>query len=97
MMQLFFVILVLSAICLIALVLMQQGKGADMGAAFGGGASQTIFGSMGNVPFLAKITALIAAIFFISSLTLGYLTAKQVRQQSSTTIEQSLPIPDQQK
>jgi len=93
MIQLIFIIHVLSAVCLIALVLMQQGKGADMGAGFGGGASQTIFGSMGTVPFLAKITALVATIFFISSLTLGYITAKQVKQSSSVAIEQPLSAP----
>ncbi len=93
MIQLIFIIHVLSAVCLIALVLMQQGKGADMGAGFGGGASQTIFGSMGTVPFLAKITAVVATIFFISSLTLGYITAKQVKHSSSVAIEQPLPVP----
>lgn len=93
MIQLVLVIQVLSAFALIALVLVQHGKGADMGAAFGSGASQTIFGSMGSVPFLVKITALIAAIFFISSLTLGCLIAKQVKQSNSVAIEQPLTGP----
>jgi len=101
MMQLIFVVHILSAICLIALVLMQQGKGADMGAAFGGGASQTIFGSMGTMPFLVKVTALITVIFFTSSLTLGYMTAKQAKQQTAPAISapslpasSTLPVPE---
>lgn len=56
---------------LIALVLMQQGKGADMGAAFGG-ASNTLFGSPGASSFLFKITAFLAVLFFLSSLGLNY-------------------------
>lgn len=76
-----FIIHVIAAAGLIALILIQHGKGADAGAAFGSGASQTMFGSTGSLPFLTKITAIVAAVFFISSLGLGYLTAKQVRQQ----------------
>jgi preprotein translocase subunit SecG len=93
MIQLIFIIHVLAAIFLIALVLMQQGKGADMGAAFGGGASQTIFGSVGNVPFLVKVTALIATIFFVSSLGLGYVISQQVKQQNTTAINAPINAP----
>lgn len=65
---------VLLAISLIALVLLQQGKGAEAGAAFGGGgASQTVFGSRGSTSFLAKLTGIAAALFFATSLGLGYL------------------------
>jgi len=86
MQPLFFIIHILAAVTLIALILVQHGKGADVGAAFGSGASQTMFGSVGSTPFLIKITALIAAIFFATSLGLGYLTTKQVKQVKQTSI-----------
>ncbi|MGJ8526765.1 hypothetical protein LMG33818_002522 [Halomonadaceae bacterium LMG 33818] len=63
---------VLLAIALVVLVLLQQGKGAEAGAAFGGGASQTVFGSRGSSSFLAKLTGGLAALFFITSLGLGW-------------------------
>lgn len=68
------VIHVLVAIGIIALVLIQQGKGADAGAAFGGGASSTVFGSQGSGSFMTRATAILATIFFITSLTLAFLT-----------------------
>lgn len=75
-MQLFILVLhVLAAIALIALVLLQYGKGADVGASFGSGSSNTMFGSQGPMPFLVKLTVTIAAIFFITSLTLGIFRA----------------------
>ena len=58
------VIDVLSAVGLVVLVLLQQGKGADMGAAFGAGASQTLFGARGSTNFLSRTTAILATIFF---------------------------------
>ncbi len=66
------VIHVLVAISLITLVLVQHGKGADIGATFGSGASNTMFGSQGSGSFLFKVTGVLAAIFFITSLALGY-------------------------
>lgn len=64
---------VVLAIALVAVVLVQQGKGAEAGASFGGGASQTVFGSRGNSSFLAKLTGVLVALFFISALTLGWM------------------------
>ncbi|GGX85324.1 hypothetical protein GCM10007160_10860 [Litchfieldella qijiaojingensis] len=64
------------AIALVALVLLQQGKGAEAGAAFGGGASQTVFGSRGSGSFLSKLTAVLAASFFATSLTLAYFASQ---------------------
>lgn len=75
MQQLILILHVLVAIALVALVLVQQGKGADVGAAFGAGASNTMFGSQGSTSFLVKITCLCAAIFFATSLGLGYMAA----------------------
>lgn len=67
------IVQVVIAIAIIGLVLLQQGKGADMGAAFGAGASGTVFGSRGSANFLSRTTAVLAALFFIVSLTLAYL------------------------
>ncbi len=64
------------ALCLIVLVLLQQGKGASVGAAFGSGASSTIFGSRGPASFLMKLTGLLVVFFFITSLTLACFAAK---------------------
>ncbi len=71
------VIHVLVAVALIGLVLVQHGKGADMGAAFGSGASQTLFGSRGSANVLTRITAVLATIFFVTSLTLAYFGTRQ--------------------
>ncbi|MFM2484379.1 preprotein translocase subunit SecG [Celerinatantimonas yamalensis] len=61
---------------LIGLVLIQQGKGADMGASFGSGASNTVFGSSGSGNFLTRSTAVLATLFFVISLALGHLSTK---------------------
>ena len=62
------------AIALIVLVLLQQGKGADAGASFGSGASSTMFGSQGSASFLSRTTAVLAAVLFVTSLTLTYFS-----------------------
>jgi len=62
------------ALCLIGLVLIQQGKGADMGASFGGGGSNTVFGSSGSGNFLTRSTAVLATLFFIINLALGNMS-----------------------
>lgn len=71
----FIVLLLHVLVCLsiIALVLVQHGKGADIGAAFGAGASNTVFGSTGSGSFLMKVTGALAIVFFVTSLLLGYL------------------------
>ena len=82
---------VLLSITLIALILMQHGKGADAGAAFGSGASATVFGARGSGNFLSKATAIIATIFFIVCLSLAYLGSNREGpasiMESVTTIE----------
>lgn len=78
------IIHVLAALSLIGLILLQQGKGADMGAAFGSGASSTVFGSQGSASFLTRSTAILATIFFLTSLTLGYFTNQGVSRKSVT-------------
>lgn len=70
------VVHVLVAIAMIAFILLQQGKGAEMGASFGGGSSQTVFGAAGAASFLTRATAVLAAIFFITSLSLAIFARK---------------------
>jgi preprotein translocase subunit SecG len=67
------VVHVLAALGVIGLVLLQHGKGADVGAAFGSGASGSLFGATGSANFLSRTTAILAAVFFVSSLALAYL------------------------
>ncbi len=76
---------VVVTIALIVLVLIQRGKGADIGAAFGSGASNTVFGSQGSASFLTRTTAVLATLFFVLSLSLAYLTSQQVGEASSVT------------
>ena len=68
---------VLVALAIIGLVLLQHGKGADMGSGFGGGASGSLFGATGSANFLSRITAVLATIFFVLSLALAYVATKQ--------------------
>jgi preprotein translocase subunit SecG len=69
----------LGAIGIVAFVLLQQGKGAEAGASFGGGASGTVFGSQGSTTFFSRATAILATAFFLTSLGLAYV-AKQKAQ-----------------
>lgn len=86
-MQVLLVLLqVLTCVALIALVLLQQGKGAEIGAAFGSGASSTVFGSPGASSFLFKFTGAIAALFFASSLGLGYYDGVQSKKAQQIAI-----------
>lgn len=71
------VIFLLISIALIGMVMLQQGKGADMGASFGAGASTTLFGSSGSGNFMTRVTAIFATLFFVISLILGNLTANK--------------------
>lgn len=89
------IIHVLVAAAVIGLVLIQQGKGADAGAAFGGGASSTVFGSEGSGSFLTRATGILATIFFITSLTLAYLSTEQIKPTSvvDTVKEQKTDVP----
>lgn len=84
---------VVVCIALIMIVLLQTGKGADMGAAFGGGASQTLFGSTGASTFLGKMTTAVAVIFMLTSLGLAYLSSNKV--DKSIITETTAPIEQQ--
>ena len=77
------------AVAIIALVLLQRGKGAEAGAAFGAGASGTVFGSKGSASFLSRTTAALATLFFITSLGLAFLAGQQTEPGS---IVESAPV-----
>ena len=85
------VVHVLSALGVIGLVLLQHGKGADVGAAFGGGASGSLFGATGSANFLSRATAIIALVFFLSSLGLAYLANAKPRTGGSIMDRGGLP------
>jgi preprotein translocase subunit SecG len=76
------VIHVLLAIGIVGLVLLQRGKGADAGAGFGAGASGTVFGARGSASFLSRTTAVLATLFFLSSLGLSYLFSERTEPTS---------------
>jgi preprotein translocase subunit SecG len=86
------VIHIVVCIALIMIVLLQTGKGADMGAAFGGGSSQTLFGSTGASTFLSKATTGAAIVFMVTSLGLAYLSSHRTAGDSVVT---STPPPVQ--
>src|SRR6204780_4778221 len=74
---------VLLALMIIALVLLQRGKGAEAGAGFGSGASGTVFGARGTSTLFSKLTAVFAAMFFVTSLTLAYIGARPTAEPTS--------------
>lgn len=90
------VIHVLAAIGVIGLVLVQHGKGADMGAAFGSGASGSLFGATGSANFLSRTTAILAAVFFVTSLTLAFIASNKPKTAGGVmqTTVQSQPVSD---
>lgn len=86
------VIQLLAAIVMIGLVLIQHGKGADMGASFGSGASGSLFGATGSANFLSRSTAVCATLFFICTLALAYLSnARPTAPESSSVLDRAAP------
>lgn len=81
---------ILVGVGVIGLVLLQHGKGADMGAAFGSGASGSLFGATGSANFLSRVTAVLAALFFLTSLGLSYMATNRTKAPSSV-MEQAVP------
>lgn len=88
--QLVLILHILAAVCIIGLVLIQQGKGATMGAAFGSGASQTVFGSRGSGSFLLKVTIGFVIMFFATSIALNHMAASSVKEEQQESV--SLPV-----
>lgn len=93
------IIFLLVAIGLVGLVMLQQGKGADMGASYGAGASTTLFGSDGSGNFMTRMTGILATLFFIISLALGNLSTHQDKKMDKwdlstpVKVEQVKPVP----
>jgi preprotein translocase subunit SecG len=83
---------VAAALCVIGLVLLQHGKGADMGAAFGSGSAGSLFGSSGSANFLSRTTAVLAAVFFVTSLGLTYLASHKGRPEGVMSTRQEAPV-----
>ncbi len=78
----------LTAIAIIVLILMQRGKGAEMGASFGGGGSQTLFGASGSGNFFSRATAVLATVFFVTSFSLAYIA------KNEADIDIDIPLPE---
>ncbi len=91
------VVHVIVAAALVGLVMLQHGKGADMGAGFGAGASQTLFGSQGSGNFLTRMTSVLAVVFFVSSFTLAYFAKEKsesiANQDFVPQVIESAPAP----
>lgn len=87
------VVHLLVALCIIGLILMQQGKGAEAGASFGSGASQTVFGSQGGSSFFAKATAVFAFVFFATSFSLAIIAKDKTGISVDTGIPTALEQP----
>jgi len=89
---------IIVCVALIMIVLLQTGKGSDMGAAFGGGSSQTLFGSSGASTFLTKSTTLVAVAFMLTSLGLAYISTTKTGKsimQNAAPVEQAVPASPQ--
>ena len=95
--QLILVVHVLAAVAIIALILLQQGKGAEAGASFGAGASQTVFGSQGGGNFFTRATAVLATVFFVTSFGLAVVAKNKAGVDADagipTLIEESAELP----
>jgi preprotein translocase subunit SecG len=87
MLTLILVVQMLSALAMIGLILIQHGKGADMGAAFGSGGSGSLFGATGGANFLSRTTAVLAAVFFVCTLALAYFSNARPAAPSGSVLE----------
>jgi len=85
------IVQVLSALAMIGLVLMQHGKGADAGAAFGGGASASLFGATGGANFLSRSTAVLATVFLASTLALAFLGYQRPQATGGSSVLETVP------
>lgn len=86
------VVHIIVALGMIALILIQQGKGAEAGASFGGGASGTVFGAAGSANFLTRTTAILTAIFFLTSLGLAIMAKREASQLLSLPAAAQVPV-----
>lgn len=89
------IIHVIIAIALILIVLLQTGRGSDIGAAFGGGSSQTLFGSSGSSGFMTKLTTIAAVVFMLTSLVLAYTYSHRESTIKSVPVQSQQNAPEQ--
>ena len=85
---------VIVSLLIILTILLQPGKGGNLGSMFGGGTSESIFGSSGAVPFLTRVTRILAVLFILSSLSLGYFSTKKVTKSVISDTVQT-PVQEQ--
>ena len=85
------VIHVLAALVLVGVILLQHGKGADVGAAFGSGASGSLFGASGSANFLSRTTAILAVIFFVTSLGLTFFSTRKTEREGVMSTQPAAP------
>ena len=93
----FLIVQIIAAVAIIILTLLQQGKGADMGAAFGSGSAGSVFGSGGSANFLSRMTSAAATIFFVTTLAMAYISSKEIAPAGGGSvfdgiIEQTMPL-----
>jgi preprotein translocase subunit SecG len=88
-----FAVQIISALVMIGLILVQHGKGADMGAAFGSGSSGSLFGASGSANFLSRLTGALATIFFVSTLGLAYTSGVRPSGSGSVLEKAAMPAP----
>lgn len=93
MQSLLYVLLIASAVAIIVLVLLQQGKGADMGAAFGSGSAGSVFGASGSANFLSRSTAVAAIVFFLTCIGLTWLSARGAGSAGGGGVMQGISAP----
>jgi len=89
---LIWIVHVMTALAIIGLVLLQHGKGADAGAAFGSGASGSLFGASGSANFLSRTTAVLAAVFFLTSLGLTYFSSHKSENKGVMELRKEVPV-----
>lgn len=89
------VVHIIVAIIMIGFILLQHGKGADAGASFGAGAAGTVFGAAGSANFMTRVTAVLAAVFFVSSLALAWHAQREAKDQFrlDVPVSQNTPTP----
>jgi preprotein translocase subunit SecG len=87
MMTILLAVQMISAVAMVGLILVQHGKGADMGAAFGSGGSGSLFGASGSANFLSRTTAVLATVFFVSTLMLAYFGAVRTTPSTGSVLE----------
>lgn len=89
------VVHIILAVLMIVLILVQHGKGADAGASFGGGGAATVFGASGSASFLTRLTAILTALFFVTSLSLAVFAKKQTSDAYGLKTVQTTTVPVQ--